>query len=173
MDMEFQEIRGTDTERLATWFPAQTWPYHAQPKTDPTWVRERAAAGYFESPETRAFLSCDAAGSIQAVVRVFDLADVTPLIDLRVADAARGTGVGTAVLRWVTGFVFSSIPNRHRLAGYTRADNVGMRRVFERCGYLREAHHRQAWRTSDGVLMDTFGYAVLRSEWLAANHALP
>ena len=44
-----------------------------------------------------------------------------------------------------------------------------MQRVLERCGYVREAHHRQAWHGPDGTVHDAFGYAILRQDWLSGN----
>lgn len=38
-----------------------------------------------------------------------------------------------------------------------------MREVFLRCGYVKEAHYRQAW--PGDVPHDAVGYAVLRSDW--------
>jgi hypothetical protein len=39
-----------------------------------------------------------------------------------------------------------------------------MRAVLDRCGYVKEAHYRQAW-TSRGGTCDVVGYATLRSDW--------
>jgi RimJ/RimL family protein N-acetyltransferase len=47
---------------------------------------------------------------------------------------------------------------------YTRHDNVAMRRVFEKCGFLKEAHHRRAWRVAGAEPVDAVGYAILRDE---------
>jgi RimJ/RimL family protein N-acetyltransferase len=41
--------------------------------------------------------------------------------------------------------------------------------VLERCGYVREAHHWQAWPGSDGSVHDSFGYAILRQDWLSGD----
>jgi RimJ/RimL family protein N-acetyltransferase len=39
-------------------------------------------------------------------------------------------------------------------------DNAAMRRVFEACGWVKEAHHRKAWRGFDAI-----GYAIPREDW--------
>lgn len=75
-----------------------------------------------------------------------------------------GAASGRRPLRFATRFVFESTA-AHRVGGYTRHDNIAMVRIFEKCGYAREAHHRQAWRVDDGSFMDAVGFAVLRSEW--------
>jgi len=40
-----------------------------------------------------------------------------------------------------------------------------MRRVFEKCGFVQEACHRQAWAIQGGGFADAIGYAILRAEW--------
>ncbi len=39
-----------------------------------------------------------------------------------------------------------------------------MRRVFERCGWVQEAHYRRSWPTGDGGWTDSIGYAIVRDE---------
>lgn len=60
-------------------------------------------------------------------------------------------------------------PEIRRIEGHTRRDNLAMQHVLERCGYVREAHHRQAWPGSDGRVHDSFGYAILRQDWLSGD----
>ena len=167
MQTRFEEIGESDVERLADWFPRHTWPYHAQPQVDERWVRESVAAGAFFGSDVKSFWVVAADGWSLAVGRVFDLADVTPLVDLRVADQARGQGVGTATLRWLTQFVFETFPETQRLGGYTRYDNLPMRQLFKKCGFIQEAYHRKSWRMDSGALADSVGFAILRVDWLS------
>lgn len=168
MPLRFREIVASDMDRLAGWMPRQTWPYHAPTTVDASWVRERAASGYFFGDTTRSFwMFAGDDVTIVGLVRVFDLADITPLVDLRVADDDRGKGAGCILLRWATQWVFDSFPGTHRLGGYTRQDNLPMRRVFEKCHFTQEAHHRQAWRIDQSTFIDAVGYAILRADWEA------
>lgn len=164
VQLTFAPVGPADLETLIDWLPRQTWPFHARKHVDEAWVRERAETGYFWGADTRSFWAFDARQVPLALLRVFELGDVTPLVDLRVAEAARGRGVGSAALRWVTAHLFESEPALVRLGGYTRHDNVAMRRVFEKCGYQQEAYHRLAWRVEGGGLADSVGYATLRPE---------
>ena len=164
MEVAFRRIDAADVERLADWLPRHSWPYHGQTHADATWVRERAKEGYFFGATLASFWVFSSEGAPLGIVRVFDLLDVTPLLDLRIGESMRGRGIGTSALRFATRYVFEAT-DAHRLGGYTRHDNVAMARVFEKCGYAREAHHRQAWRVEGGSFMDAVGYAVLRSEW--------
>ncbi|HEY6723901.1 MAG TPA: GNAT family N-acetyltransferase [Polyangiaceae bacterium] len=169
MQLTFGAVGPTDLEALATWFPRQHWPFHGRERVDDAWVRERAAAGYFWGAEVRSFLAFDSERAPLALLRVFDFGDVSPLVDLRVADAARGRGVGSATLGWVTSHLFESESELVRLGGYTRHDNLAMRRAFEKCGYAQEAYHRRSWPMADGTLADSVGYAALRPEAPSAH----
>ena len=70
----------------------------------------------------------------------------------------------SSALRELTHWLFGAFPETGRLGGYTRHDNLAMRCVFEKCGFLQEAHHRRAWRVKAGEPVDCVGYAILRSE---------
>jgi RimJ/RimL family protein N-acetyltransferase len=163
--MRFAEIGASDVERLVAWLPKHTWPYHAQPQVDELWVRKRVAAGGFFGPDAKSFWVMADDDTQVAMVRVFDLADITPLVDVRVAEPTRGQGVGTVALHWLTRFVFETRPEVQRLGGYTRHDNVLMQRVFRKCGFVQEAYHRKSWRVEDGSLADSVGFAILRCDW--------
>jgi RimJ/RimL family protein N-acetyltransferase len=56
-------------------------------------------------------------------------------------------------------------PGTRRIEGQTRRDNVAMRKVFVRGGYVQEAVYRQAWPAADGTIFDGIGYAMLRGDW--------
>ena len=71
--------------------------------------------------------------------------------------------MGTAAVRWLTAHVFAT-HRAHRIAGNTRQDNVAMRRTFAKAGYVKEAHHRQAWPAGDHH-HDSIGYAIPRHDW--------
>jgi RimJ/RimL family protein N-acetyltransferase len=165
----FEELSSRDLDALARWFPQQTWPFHGRSRVDEAWVRERAAEGFFWGDDARAFWIFGEGSEPLGVIRVFELVDTTPLVDLRIADSARRHGVGTAALDWITSFIFEHYPAIHRLGGYTRKDNLGMLKLFERCGFTREAVHREAWRLEDGGFTDAVGYAIIRPRASESN----
>ena len=107
------------------------------------------------------------------LIRLLDLGDDTPLFDLRIRAASRGKGLGTSALRWLTGYLFNEFPSIRRIEGTTRQDNLAMRRTFRKCGYVKEAHYRQAWPSRDGTVYDAVGYAILRSDWQAGTVTPP
>ncbi|MDX3659852.1 GNAT family protein [Streptomyces sp. ID05-26A] len=124
----------------------------------------RIATGYYDNPAARTFFVVHD-GVLAGMTRLFDLDDDTPMFDLRVDERFRGAGVGSATVRWLTAHLFTELPSIHRIEGSTRHDNQAMRRLFRRCGYVKEAHHRQAWPSTDGTIFDAVGYGILRRDW--------
>jgi hypothetical protein len=48
-----------------------------------------------------------------------------------------------------------------------------MRRTFRTCGYVKEAHYRQAWPAAGGKIYDAVSYAIVRSDWQAGTITPP
>jgi RimJ/RimL family protein N-acetyltransferase len=152
----------------------EDWPYFAGgPGPEADRIREQVAAGGYDNEGTRTFWIVTGTGTEAGLIRLFDLGDSTPLFDLgdstplfdlRTRAAYRGAGLGTAALRWLTGYLFTEFPDIGRIEGTTRQDNRAMRRTFIRCGYVKEAHYRQSFAGRDGTLYDAIGYAILRSD---------
>jgi len=166
MQLQFEPMRAEDVSRLSRFLAASDWPFHFERSVDDNWVRGRIESGHFFGAEARSFWILDGqAEEPLALGRIFDLSDLTPLLDLRVAAAVRGRGVGTLAVRGLTAWLFSEYPKTGRLGGYTRHDNLAMRRVFEKCGFQQEAHHRHAWPVQDDEPVDCVGYAILRQEF--------
>ena len=169
MQLRFEPFQVHEVEALARFLAASDWPFHHQVSVDSSWVRGRIEAGHFFGSDARSFWVRGDHEQPLAFGRVFDLNDTTPLFDLRVDAAHRGCGVGTLALRGLTAWLFAEHPEATRLGGYTRVDNLAMQRVFEKCGFLKEAHHRRAWRVEgeghETRLLDCVGYAILREEF--------
>ena len=165
MQVRIDPVANTDAALLGEFLAGSEWPFHYERHVDANWVRGRLESGHFFGADARSFwIRGEASAAPLGLVRVFDLSDMTPLFDLRVASAARGNGVGTLALRELTRWLFAQHPDGGRLDGYTRHDNLGMRRVFEKCGFTQEALHRRAWRVDEGEPLDAVGYAILREE---------
>ena len=164
VQLSFHPFGPADVGPLARFLAESDWPFHHEASVDENWVRARVESGHFFGADAKSFLVRDETEQPIAFGRIFDLSDLTPLLDLRVAAAARGRGVGTLALRGLTAWLFSEYPEAGRLAGYTRYDNLAMRRVFEKCGFLLEARHRRAWRVAGAEPVDCVGYAILRAE---------
>ena len=68
-------------------------------------------------------------------------------------------------MRWLAEYVFTTLPEKTRLDGETRRDNVAMRNLFRKCGFVKEAHYRKAWPDQHGNAYDSVGYGLLKEDW--------
>lgn len=172
VDADFVRLAEDDSEHeaLAVFLTGDTWPFHGVEQPTRETVADWLAGSRFFGPESRSFWVLTAGGAETAgLVTLKDLQDRTPLFDLRLRAAHRGRGLGTAAVRWLTRYLFTELPEILRIEGHTRQDNIAMQRTFERCGYVRESHHRQAWPSSRGFVYDAYGYAILRQDWLSGG----
>lgn len=165
MDVELLGLAGS--AEVVDLLVGEPWPFHAGATPTPVAARERLAGGWLDGPGTETHgLRVD--GVLVGLVRLTDLDDETAELDLRLRAAHRGRGLGTAALRWATDHVFGAHPPV-RFEAMTRVDNTAMRAVLDRCGWVLEAHHREAWPTASGSRVSAVGYAVLRSDWAAGT----
>ncbi|MFC4005801.1 GNAT family N-acetyltransferase [Nonomuraea purpurea] len=172
MRIEFTRFSAADdVEALVGFLTGEEWPFHAG-RQEPDTVRRRAAEGVYDDEESRTFWIV-VEGERAGLVRLQDLADDTPMFDLRIGRAWRGRGVGAQALSWLTGYLFTELPGVLRIEATTRQDNHAMRAVFRKGGYAKEAHYRQAWPDLDGVRHDSVGYAVLRDDWRSGTVTPP
>jgi RimJ/RimL family protein N-acetyltransferase len=156
-------------EVLATWLSSEQWPFHSSPKLEHEQVLKLLDDGdYFDGPNNATFwvmLEAERVG----LIRLFDLEDIgdgEPMFDLRIRSEFRGLGLGTQAVQWLTDHLFSNHEVLERISGTTRSDNLAMRRVFRRCSYVKEAHHRRSWLSADGQMFDTVAYGILREDWV-------
>lgn len=153
-----------DAEALAEFLTSQEWPLHTAGRPTRDVILERVLAGYYNSAHTSTYAVLDD-GRVVAMIRLEDLQDDTAMFDVRVSTARRSQGLGTHLVMWATGHVFSSYPAAIRVEAVARRDNISMRRVLRRCGYVKESHYRASWPDAGGRLLDAVGYAVLRQDW--------
>ncbi|MFG2561489.1 GNAT family N-acetyltransferase [Streptomyces sp. NPDC048496] len=172
MDITFRRFLASDADPLIRFLTGESWPFHGVSAVDQETARQWIAEGRFENEENRSFWIVDGEETA-GLVRLMDLADDTPLFDLRIRAGHRGRGIGVQAVTWLTRYLFEEFPEVRRIEGTTRQDNRPMRRVFLRCGYAKEAHYRDAWPAQDGTFHDTVGYAILRSDWLAGSVNVP
>lgn len=166
LDLEFEPFVADDVGALASWLSSEPWPFHGlQQRWTEAEVLAAVATGEFTGVNRSAWAR--AGDRRVGLLRFRWLDEPSPDVDVRVLARYRGRGVGTAMLEWAAGYVFTET-ERHRLSGETRVDNLAMRRVFDRCGWTQEAHYRASWPDGRGGWIDSVGYAILRDEWTAA-----
>ena len=164
MPLSFEPFDPKEAESLVEWLCSETWPFHVNARPKPDDIRRRLGAGDFTGDSRTFWVVLDGAGRV-GLIRLEDLSDLSPTTDFRVRGAYRGRGIGEWMVRWAAEYVFTTFPDTPRLEGQTREDNVAMQRVFERCGWVREAYYRKAWPAADGSLEDGIGYAILNDDW--------
>ena len=84
--------------------------------------------------------------------------------------SARGQGIGAAAVTLCCKPAFEQI-GANRVWGTVDVLNDRSWRLFERVGFTREAHLRGDCRDHQGIVRDTFVYAMLAREWQSANTA--
>ncbi|MGN7192104.1 GNAT family N-acetyltransferase [Curtobacterium sp. MCBA15_004] len=153
----------TDREWLTTFLTSNRFPFHVRTTPTREWVERRIADGAYAGPD-HALLSVGIDGVAEGLVVLDDLDDDAPLIDVRLAERARGRGHGAPLLRALATYVFASFPEVDRIEAQTRDDNVAMRRVLVRNGWVKEAHYRRTWPVDEGEARDSVAYALLRDD---------
>lgn len=155
--------RPRDDDAFVGFLSACEFPFHMEPRPTTEEARKRLTSGVVDGPDAAGYwLLAD--GEVVGVVTLEDLEDDTALIDLRLAENARGRGIGTAVLPVIVTEVFGRFPSVRKLEGQTREDNVAMRRAFRRAGWVKEAHYREGWPVAGGQPLASVAYAILRSD---------
>lgn len=82
--------------------------------------------------------------------------------------SARGQGIAAEAVRLCCAIAFEHA-GANRVWGTVDVLNDRSWRLFERVGFAREAHLRGECRDHHGVVRDTFVYAMLAREWIAAK----
>ena len=166
------EFIAADAEDLAAFLLGEAWPFHSGTGLTREDVLERVAGGFYDGPGSRTFWVCDQ-GARVGYLRLFDLGGPddagAPLFDIRIAGAHRGRGLATHAVRWLVGMIFTEYPAKSRIEATTREDNIAMRKVLGRCGFVKEAHYRRAWRVEGGAPLAAIGYGILRSDWASGG----
>lgn len=86
----------------------------------------------------------DSAENRIGLIEIYQLDDLTPMFSIRLKSEFRSRGYGLLVLTWLTRFIFEDYPEKCRIEAQTREDNVVMRKLFNKVGYVKEAYYRLA-----------------------------
>ncbi|MDN5963517.1 MAG: GNAT family N-acetyltransferase [Actinomyces sp.] len=160
------DVRGQDRAELVAFLTRNRFPFHVNPHPDVQDVQARIDQGAYDSDGSAAlWIDDDSRGRLGLVI-LEDLDEDAPLFDLRLGTSSRRKGLGVPVLKAITDHVFSTMPEVQRFEGQTREDNVAMRQVFVRCGYVKEAHYRDGWPVEGGAPRASVAYAILRRDWV-------
>ena len=164
MDVTFLQLSDKDEEELVKFLTTNRFPFHLNAAPSEELVRRLLLEGRFESDAVRTFWVI-AENQRMGLVLLEGLDSERPAFDLRLVEEFRGRGFSLPIVRALAGFAFEAYPQKTRLAGRTREDNIAMRRTMLRAGFVKESHHRQAWPLDDGGRIASVTYVLLRSDW--------
>lgn len=148
--------------QLIKFLTENTWPYHVNQTVHKDKIIQIIENGYYEDDKETFWIKEE--NEIYGIVIIEDISDSIPLIDLRLAENARGKGLGTKALEEAKNYVFGEL-QKIRIEGYTRADNIAMRKCFNKAGFVMEGYLRESWENNDGSISDSVLYAAIRSDW--------
>ncbi|MGN7410109.1 GNAT family N-acetyltransferase [Sporosarcina sp. SAFN-010] len=168
--MQLKEWTMVEQEQLIHFMTTNTWPFHMQENSGRELIEKAIREGGYESDEVKTFWLVNDNGEKVGIAKIHDLQDDVPLFDLRIADRYRGRGYGASALRLMADYVFGLPEGKNRLAGHTRHDNLAMRKTFERSGFVKEGHLRQAWFSpEEGRYYDAITYGITRDDYMAGE----
>lgn len=165
LTLEEVDVNGADRAALLDFMTSHHFPFHVRSRLSVMDVEEMIDDGDFHDAEHESHWLIHREHVRIGLVRLEDLEDPTPLFDLRLATSWRGQGLGEQALTAITSYVFGRFGEVTRFEGQTREDNVAMRKVFERCGWLKEAHYRESWPVAGAPPVASVAYAILRRDW--------
>lgn len=140
-----------------------TWNYHSSPKSSEEQIVKAFQKGWYQEGRETFWIEED--NKKLGLVIIHDLSDTIPSFDIRLDYHARGKGIGTKAVTWITDYIFQLPDKKIRIEAYTRSDNFAMRKTLSKCGYVKEGYLRNSWENHDGTVTDSLCYASIRSDW--------
>lgn len=166
MELKFIKIEKADALDLATWLSSDSWPFFLEVTPTKEEVLKRIDDGAFFGEGELNFWIIDQQGLRIGLIEIYQLDDLAPMFSIRLRSNMRGKGLGQSILNWLTAFVFENFPDKRRIEGQTREDNITMRKLFSKCGFVKEAYYRMASPTESGDRVASIAYGILREDWL-------
>ena len=163
MKLKFREFTN-EIDDLVKLMISNTWKYHATTNAKEERIRAAHEKGYYIADGCETFWIEKEKEKI-GLLRIYDLDDGTPLFDIRFSNQNSGRGLGTESIKWMTDYIFNNYKEINRIEGNTRQDNYAMRKVFIKCGFVKESHYRKAWESRNGDIYDAIGYGIIRDDW--------
>lgn len=168
--MRLQEWTIEEQDQLIQFMTTNSWPYHDISQPGRELLEKSIEEGGYASDDVKTFWIENNENEKVGIVKVYDLQEDVPLFDLRIADRYRGYGYGSRALKKLTQYVFELPEEKIRIQGHTRHDNAAMRKAFERAGFVKEAHLRQAWFfPKENTYYDAVTYGMTRDDYIAGT----
>ncbi|MGN7476403.1 GNAT family N-acetyltransferase [Solibacillus silvestris] len=152
----------SELDELVDLLCSNDWIFHTKPIINKEAVEQAVIKGYYTDGRETFWIAMD--GEKVGIVIIDDIEDTIPLFDLRLTKSARGNGLGVKSLQWLKDYLYGE-KGKIRIEGYTRADNLAMRKCFAKAGFVKEGYLRNAWENEDGTIADTVLYASIYEDW--------
>jgi|GEM_PF-198175 len=167
--VSFKQFLLEESEEIAQLLSSDNWPYYIYSNPTTEQVIEWVKNGKFVSEERQTFWVILNGKEKMGMIRISGLRDplpYAPQMDVRIKSQYRGKGVGKMMLSWLTDHIFTTMPEKIRIEGYTRQGNVAMRKVFRKCGYVKEGYYRRRKnQVQKDLCYDIIGYGITRDDW--------
>ncbi|WP_105614334.1 GNAT family N-acetyltransferase [Vallitalea okinawensis] len=164
MKITFEEFVD-EIDALVEFLTSNTWEFHGTSNPKPERIRASYKNQFYTGDDCKTFWVVLDGDIKVGLLRIYDLQDSTPVFDIRISSQYKGKGIGTITIKWLIDYVFNKLSEKVRIEGNTRQDNYGMRCVFHKCGFVKEAHYRKAWVCSNGEVYDAVGYGITKEDW--------
>ncbi|KGR77254.1 GNAT family N-acetyltransferase [Ureibacillus manganicus] len=159
--MEFKLLQD-EIDDLVQLMTMNKWDYHGSVHVHEKSVRKNYKKGYYQD-DRETFWIIDQGVKVGVLI-INDISDSIPIFDMRLDEEYRGKGYGTKTLIWLKDYLFGE-KAKIRIEGYTRADNIGMRKCFSNAGFVKEGFLRSAWENDDGTVADRIVYGAIKGDW--------
>ena len=159
--MEFK-LFSNEIEELKALMLNNRWDYHMNKNMREEIIQQRVEEGYYQN-DRETFWLIDNDTTI-GIICVEDVNDSILSFDLRLDAKYRGKGYGYKALLWLQNYLFGE-KGKIRIEGYTRVDNVNMRKCLTKAGFVKEGYLRNAWENEDGSITDCILYSAIHSDW--------
>lgn len=152
-----------EIENLVELLTRNKWIHHIDQILKEESIRKAYAEGYYHNDrETHWIIDNE---EKVGIIIIHDINDTIPLFDVRLDARYRGKGYGVKTLLWLQDYLFGE-RGKIRIEGYTRVDNIGMRKCFTKAGFVKEGYLRNAWENADGTVTDSILYGAIKDDWM-------
>ena len=127
-----------ENEKLVNLLCSNDWKYHSNPHLENNAIQKAVEKGYYDNGRETFWIILDS-----QKVGIIIIDDSIPLFDIRLTEGARGKNIGIQALLWLKDYLFGE-KEKIRIEGYTRADNLAMRKCFTKAGFVKEGYLRNA-----------------------------
>ncbi|CAM5216185.1 RimJ/RimL family protein N-acetyltransferase OS=Ureibacillus acetophenoni OX=614649 GN=SAMN05877842_106126 PE=4 SV=1 [Ureibacillus acetophenoni] len=159
--MEFKLFQD-EIDDLIELMTSNRWEYHGNVIVKEESIREKFDKGFYHDDRETFWIIDD--GTKVGLIIINDMSDSIPIFDMKFDHKYRGQGYGTKTLFWLKDYLFGE-KDKIRIEGYTRVDNLGMRKCFTKAGFVKEGYLRSSWENEDGSVSDCLVYSAIKSDW--------